>query len=77
MSCWVHFKVIAFVWVCACVDKFAQSTDVLVCDLMDNVNLAQQELLRLYNNPLTKYEDSTFDNFNYPLILSNDTIPIN
>jgi hypothetical protein len=57
--------------------KFAQNTDVFVCELMDNVNLAQQELLRLNNKPFTKYEDSTFDNFNYPLVLSNDTFPMN
>jgi hypothetical protein len=42
---------------CACV-KICTRQGGFVCDLMDNVNLAQQEWFKPYNNPFTKYEDS-------------------
>jgi len=77
--CHVEFILKLLLWF-ECVHvliKFAQGRDVLVCNSMDNVNLTQQELFKLYNNPFTKHEDSTIDDFNYPLILPNDTFPMN
>ncbi len=57
--------------------KFAQHKDVFIYNFMDIFKPTQQDLFKFYYDPFTKYEDPTFDDFNYLLTLSNDTFPMN
>jgi hypothetical protein len=56
--------------------KLAQGKDVFVYDFVNNVKLTHQELFKLYCNPFTKYENPTFDDFNFLFTLSNDAFPM-
>jgi hypothetical protein len=38
---------------------------VFVYDFVNNVKFTHQELFKLYYNPFTKYEDPTFDDFQF------------
>jgi hypothetical protein len=54
--------------------KFGQHRDVFIYNFMDIFKPTQQNLFKFYCNPFIKYEDPTFDDFNYFIILSNDTL---
>jgi hypothetical protein len=44
--------------------KIVQGRDVFVCDLMEDIKLAQLELFKFYCHSFTKFEDVTFDDLN-------------
>jgi hypothetical protein len=54
--------------------KFEQHRDVFIYNFMDIFKPTQQDLFKFYYDPFTKYEDPTFDYFNYLIFLSNDTL---
>jgi hypothetical protein len=45
--------------------KITQGKDVLVCDFVNFVKLVQHELYKPYCDPYAKFEDLTFDDFNF------------
>ncbi len=57
--------------------KFAQRKEMFVFDFVNTIQLTQQELFMLHYDPFTKYQNSTFDDFKFFFILSNDTFPMN
>ncbi len=54
--------------------KVAQIKDVFVCNFVEIVKVAQQELYSLYSDPYAKFEDPTFDNFNVIETLTNSNL---
>ncbi len=56
--------------------KITQKKDVFVCDFVESIKLAQQQLYWLYCDPYAKYEDSTFDEFNSIQALTSHTLPL-
>ncbi len=57
--------------------KFAQRKDVFDFDFVNTIKLTQQKLSVLHYDPFTKYENSTFDDFNFFFTLSSDTFLMN
>jgi len=55
--------------------KIAQS-QIFLCVILWNINLAQQKLYWFYYDFFTKYEDSIFDDFNLVEALTNESLPL-
>jgi hypothetical protein len=62
---------------CAYVDKIYIKQGCVCHNLVDIIKLAEQKLFKLYYDPFTKYDNPTFDDFNFLFILSNDTFLMN
>jgi hypothetical protein len=56
--------------------KVAQGRDVFVCDFVEVVKMAHQELYKLHYDLYAKFEDSTSDDFNAIQMLNNSNLPL-
>jgi hypothetical protein len=61
---------------CAYTHKIVQGKHVFVCDFVESVKRAQQELYKLYCDPYIRFDDLAFDDFNVIEMFINDALPM-
>jgi len=54
-----------------------QNTIIVVCDFMNFIKLAQNDIYMFYYNPQVKFGNPYFDNFNYIEALINENLQMN
>jgi hypothetical protein len=47
-----------------------------MCDFVESIKQAQQELYMLYCDPYIKFDDLAFDDFNVIEMFTNDALPM-
>ncbi len=56
--------------------KIVQGRDIFVCDFVESIKQAQQDLYKLYCDPYTKFDEPAIDDFNVIETLTNDALPM-
>jgi hypothetical protein len=56
---------------------YMQNKVIVMCDLMDFIKLAQNDIYMFYYNPYVNFENPYFDNFNYIEALINENLQMN